>query len=365
MKIGLLTFHRAINYGAILQTYSLYKILSELNNQVEVIDYYPKQDESDYNIFRSFSLIRNWVYNILVLPYSMKIKIKKNKFAEFQDQNISLSRRFLSYADLKQSNLQYDAIITGSDQVFNPVNEEKINTYYLNFVSNDIKKIAYAPSFGISNFTLELAKKIGPYFESFSSLSCREKDGSKFITETSGRSCPTVIDPVFLTSKDAWNNVAECKTIEGGYIFVYDLNGRERLIDLANKLKNKTGLPIVCLSTKKYFIKRYNVDFLILDAGPKDFLKYISEANYVLTDSFHGTSFSLIFRKRFLSCVALQKSSARLTSLLSSLKLQHHLVQLGDIDSFDLNIADEEYNCQTELQEQIDFSLAFLNKSLK
>lgn len=365
MKIGLLTFHRAINYGAILQAYSLYKILKDLNNQVEVIDYYPKQDEADYNIFRSLFLPKNWIYNILVLPYSWKIKAKKDKFVDFQKRYLPLSRRFLCCADLMLGGQQYDAIVTGSDQVFNPVNDEKINTYYLGFASDKTKKIAYAPSFGISNFNSKLAEKLRPYLYGFNSLSCRENDGSKFISETSGKDCSTVLDPVFLTSKDEWNGIADCKTAERGYIFVYDLNGRNRLIELAYRLKTKTELPIVCLSTKKYFTKRYKVDRLVLDVGPKGFLKYISEASYVLTDSFHGTSFSMLFGKKFLSCIALQKSSARLTSLLSSTNLLHHLVQLEDVHSFNLDIIEEQYDCQMQLQKQIDYSLTYLKNSLK
>ena len=364
MKIGILTFHRAINYGAALQAYSLLRYLSEQHHNVSLIDYYSSEDDKDYDIFRSMTSLKNILYNILVLPYSVQIKRKKRRFSHFIQEYTTLTRRYYYYDELCRANLDLDSVITGSDQVFNPVSDSNIKTYYLAFVSDRVRRISYAPSFGISVFADDLADKIKPYLKKFHSLNCREQNGADYITKITEKNCPVVIDPVFLTSQKVWNAFVGTETTEDGYILVYDLNGRERLISLAKRLKEKTRLPIKCISTKKYFIKKYDVDELILDAGPIEFVQNIAKANYVLTDSFHGMSFALIYRKKFIVCNALKHASDRLSSLLMLLKLQYRLISLEDVMNTDITIIDTPMNYDTFLDEYINKSKDILDKSL-
>lgn len=361
-KIGLLTFHRAVNYGAILQAFSLNRYLTKNGCKVTLLDYYPKNDEESYSIFRSWFHPKGLLYNLLVLPYFKRLREKKNKFSAFLTNHFAMSERFETANDMQVVGDTFDCLITGSDQVFNPISKENIKAYYLTF-SDKPKRVAYAPSFGLSSFDAPLQSKLTPLLQKFSALSCRETKGAEFIAECTGKDCPVVIDPVYLTSAEEWAVIADTKIEDKSYIFVYDLNGRERLLQMAYELKKKTGMPIICLTTKKYCIG-YDVDKLVVEAGPKDFLKLIAEARYVLTDSFHGLSFSIIFRKPFLSTIAVAKSSERITNILSIIDEIDRIVPAEQINTFDYSIIDRPMNYQKELEAVVINSCNFLKTNV-
>lgn len=365
MKIGILTFHRAINYGAVLQAFSLCRYLSGMGHVVRIVDYYPKEDEEDFNIFRSWLSPKGIVYNALVLPYSLRIKKKKEKFKRFIEHHLSLTPRVYNPEELSRFDSEFDIFITGSDQVFNPVGENSIKAYYLAFAKN-AEKVAYAPSFGLSSFDDGIREKVSGYLRAFSSLSCRESKGSLFIEECTKQDCPVVVDPVFLTLQEEWlKEVSHIKPIiEGQYIFIYDLNGRESLLRMATKLKEIHNIPIVCLTTKKYGI-HYNADKLLIDVGPLEFVKYIADAKYILTDSFHGLSFSVILRKKFLSLIAVERSSERITNILDIIGERNRLVRKDNIEEFDYNIIDSELDYDVSLENMINLSYEYLNKAIQ
>lgn len=365
MKIGILTFHRAINYGAVLQAFSLCRYLSGMGHVVRIVDYYPKEDEEDFNIFRSWLSPKGIVYNALVLPYSLRIKKKKEKFKRFIEHHLSLTPRVYNPEELSRFDSKFDIFITGSDQVFNPVSENSIKAYYLAFAKN-AKKVAYAPSFGLSSFNDGIKEKVSGYLQAFLGLSCRESKGALFIEECTKQDCPVVVDPVFLTLQEEWlDEVSHIKPIiEGQYIFIYDLNGRESLLRMASKLKEIHNIPVVCLTTKKYGI-HYNADKLLIDVGPLEFVKYIADAKYILTDSFHGLSFSVILRKKFLSLIAVERSSERITNILDIIGEQKRLVRKDIIEDFDYNIIDRELDYDVSLENMINLSYEYLNKTIQ
>lgn len=371
-KIGILTFHYAINYGAVLQAFALSQTCEKLGYEVEIINYCTQSHERANRIINDSKrgLFKTLIYSLLVMPHLGQLKRKKNRFRLFLKEKLHISYRFFSSKELMGNLPPKDAYITGSDQVFNPVSFENIRAYYLDFEKqNGSKKIAYAPSFGISSFDEALTDKIGHLLKDFDSLSCREDDGANYIESVTGRVTPTVLDPVLLLNEEEWKALSlsikkPCKT-KGKYIFVYDLNGRDNLIALAQKLQHKVRLPIVCLTTKKYCVGRYNVDEVIMDAGPKEFVSLVSNAAYVLTDSFHGTAFSLIFKKQFLAYNALPKASQRIRSLLSALGLNERLVENVSVNEEEvfkcINQADD---YQSILNELIDKSKSYLINSL-
>lgn len=365
MKIGILTFHRAINYGAVLQAFSLSRCLTRMGHAVSIIDYYPKEDEKDFDIFRSWLSFKGIVYNLLVLPYSLRIKRKKDKFKDFIEHNLNLTPRVYNPNNLSRLDEEFDIFVTGSDQVFNPVNENSIKAYYLAFAKNT-NKVAYAPSFGLSSFNDGIKEKLSGYLQAFSGLSCREFKGALFIKECTQKDCPVVVDPVFLTSKEEWQTeVSHIKPIiEGQYIFIYDLNGRESLLRMAYKLKEIHNIPVVCLTTKKYCL-HYNADKILIDVGPLEFVKYIADAKYVLTDSFHGLSFSVILRKKFLSLIAVEKSSERITNILDIIGEQNRLVKKDGIENFDYNIIDNDLDYDISLEDTINKSYEYLKNKIQ
>lgn len=371
-KIGILTFHYAINYGALLQAYALSRACEKLGFDVELINYYNHRHERANNIIydakRSF--LKNIAYTFLVAPHYLQLKRKYKSFLMFKREYLNLTRRFETASDLIQNIPAKDFYISGSDQVFNPAFDENIMVYYQSFLKQPgTKKIAYAPSFGISVFDDSLRERLFDLLNDFDNLSCRENDGAEFLSRLTGKNVKIVLDPVFLLDEEEWGNIESDNEYihkhEKGYIFVYDLNGRDNLISISKKLQQKVNLPIVCLTTKKYLIGKYHVEDIIINAGPRDFLSLIHNATYVITDSFHGIAFSIIFQKQFLAYNALPKASQRIKSLLGLINLKERIIDTANADEECIwQIISQKLDCQSELREYINLSVSYLNESL-
>lgn len=372
-KIGILTFHYALNYGAVLQAFSLLRNCEVLGYDVEIVNYFTREHEVANRIIfdKHRGVVKSLFYTILVFPNMLKLWRKQRRFNQFREEALRLSRRYKTATELLNNLPDKDAYITGSDQVFNPVSDDNISVYYLEFTKRtDQRKIAYAPSFGISTFDISFRKRIYNLINDFDYLSCREDDGAVFLSNITGRDVPTVLDPVFLWGAPQWRKVMSpyrgINKCRNGYIFVYDLNGREHLLLLAKKLQNKTNLPIVCLTTKKYLIGRLHAGQTILDAGPREFLSLIANASFVVTDSFHGVAFSIVFQKKFLAFNALPKASQRIKSLLEDLSLSERFIVDTSVDDDSIYaVVGKENNYIDRLNVLIASSRLYLEESLK
>jgi len=337
MKIGILTFHTSENYGAVLQAYALQETLKrEFNSsEVEIINYAPITTKKSYRIYKykSNNIIKQFLLYCLTTYYYFALKNKKNKFYSFVNNFLNLSNQtYLTELEFLGNIPNYDVYITGSDQVFNPNNPNNKRIFFLDFPKNKSKKIAYAPSFGVTQFSDEQKEKITSFISSFDALSCRENEGANFLTKITGKKVPVVLDPVFLLSEKEWNKVIVLPKTKDKYIFIYDLNGGEALVKIANKIKGKTGYKIVCCTSK--ITAFYHIDKQLYNLGPQEFLGYIKNAEYVVTDSFHGTAFSVVFNKKFYSYIAFSKTSSRIISLLKNLGIDNRLVLKESLSSF-------------------------------
>lgn len=337
MKIGILTFHTAENYGAVLQAYALQETLKrEFDKaEVEIINYAPLSTKRSYRIYSSKSknVIKQFLLHCLTSYHYLSLKRKKNKFYFFVNKFLNLSNKtFLNQFDFFNNIPEYDVYITGSDQVFNPKNPNNKRIFYLDFPKNDNKKIAYAPSFGITQFSEEQQKEIAYYVSSFDGLSCRENEGAEFLATITGKEIPTVLDPVFLLSSKQWDEIIKPPEIKQKYIFIYDLNGGKNLVTIANKIKKETGFVIICCTRK--ITAFYDVDKQIYSIGPQDLLGYIKNAEYVVTDSFHGTALSIVFNKKHYSYIASEGTSSRIISLLENLGISNRVILKRTISTF-------------------------------
>lgn len=356
-KIGIITFHAADNYGAVLQAYALQTYLSTQGNCAEIIDFVPYGvEKANLPLFvNDKKLIKRLIKQVLILPNYFKLKRKNSKFAEFRKDYFKLSRKFRTADEIRGAELDYDICITGSDQVFNPLIQNS-DIYYLDFC-NKSSKIAYAPSFGIKDFTKvkESTKKL---IKEFKHLSCREADGAEFLSEVTDNAVPTVSDPVFLLSNEEWSKITT-KPRTDRYILIYDLNGGKALVEIANKIKTETGLPVICITANKYANTKYKVDELLVSCGPVEFVSYIQHAEYVVTDSFHGTAFSTLFHRKFISFVALKHAASRIQSLLGKLGIEDRIYY--NAKDFDIKrVVFKEYD--KELEELVANSKQFLSE---
>lgn len=337
MKIGIFTYFQT-NYGAVLQAYALQKYLQEQpNTEVEIIDFTTPDHLEGHKVFKRQSLknpVAAVAYYFFTVIHYVQLKHRVTRTWDFKKKYFHSTRRFSSMKDVLENHPIEDIYITGSDQVFNPIGMY-VPLYYLGFDKGNGKKVAYAPSFGISKFDDTITQKIEGYVKDFDFLSCREPAGAEYLSSIAGHEVPVVVDPVLLHDSDEWDKVAVCPKMKSNYIFIYDLNGADNLIKIAKKVQKKTKLPIVCLTRNR--LKLYPVDKQIYDAGPAEFVGWIKDASYVVTDSFHGTVFSLIFSKQFFTFIALERTSSRIRSILAKVGLDNRIVTKDGLNGFDFS----------------------------
>lgn len=365
-KIGILTFHTADNYGAVLQAYALKEYVStKYSSNTEIIDFHtPGHDVEHYKIFkkRHPNAIKNIILNSFVALRYFAFKRKHRLFEAFRNDYLSLSKcRYESEESLVVHEGDYDVYITGSDQVFNPYVPYS-NTYYLGFVKRpSIKKMSYAGSFGIAVLPDTEKARIKELLSGFDYISCREENGLTILKDLGIENADFVCDPVFLLSTEQWSKIIANRMVQEDYIFVYDLNGGASLIEIAHNIKKGTGLKkIICATSKA--IKHYKDTECKYDVGPLQLLSYIKYAKYVVTDSFHGSSLALILNTKVLIYVATPSTSSRLTSLTTKLGISSQLIDNSHL--FELHsVTFNDY--RNSLSEYVAQSVAFLDKSLK
>ena len=362
MKIGIFTFFQT-NYGAVLQAYALQKYLqNQPDTEVEIIDFTTPEHLEGHKVCKRQSLKNPVVaiaYYFFTLIHDRQLKRRVTRTRDFKNKYFHFTRRFSSMKEALKNHPIEDIYITGSDQVFNP-NGKYVPLYYLGFDKGNGKKVAYAPSFGISEFNADITQKIKGYIQDFDFLSCRELTGADYLSSITGHDVPVVVDPVLLHNADEWGKVAVTPRYKKDYIFIYDLNGADNLIKIAKDIQRNTGLPIVCLTGKRE--KKYSVDKQFYDAGPAEFVGWIKDANYVVTDSFHGTVFSLIFCKQFFTFIALEKTSSRIKNLLGKVKLENRIVTKRDLPLFDFLSYND--NVVTSLEQLTQLSRYYITRFL-
>jgi len=293
MKIATLTLHNANNYGAVLQSYALQKYLITKNYDTEIINYSPNKIGriNKSKKLRVLELIKN--------PKKLYAKIfyernKNKKFYEFRTNFMKISKdKYLGDASLEKADLKYDKYIVGSDQVWNTSITNNSKAFYLNFVKN-AEKISYAASFGKSDFEKQEDENIKQYLTKFNKLSVRENIHAKLMTENYGIEAETVLDPVFLLNKNQWSEIEKKIKLPQKYILVYVLEYSEEMFDYARKLAKKMKCKVLFLSLVKERVRGINLRGI----GPREFISIIRNAEYVCTNSFHGTAFSIIFEKK-------------------------------------------------------------------
>jgi hypothetical protein len=284
-KIGLLTFHRANNYGAVMQAYSLKISLQKLGAEAKIINYLsPKIEEQRTLNFNKFSLKK-----LFKIPFNC---ILNKRFSSFRKMFLTDTPKYIK-KDLEKLT-DYYAFITGSDQVFNPSGSNFDSAYFLSFAKKS-KKYSYAASFGKSFLSDKDKKFIAPLIKDFSDLSVRENIGIEIIRNLTGQKSSVNLDPIFLLNKEEWTKIAK-QTKEKDYILVYLMNNDGRILKFIDKLAHELKLKIIIITTvvKDFFTSKNTII-----PNPQEWLGYFINAKYIVTNSFHGTAFSINFNKNF------------------------------------------------------------------
>lgn len=331
MKIGILTFHRAINYGAVLQCFALQKVLQSYGHSVEIIDYRPECIEF-YRKFFSFERHKrtgnNLLKDILLSIYTWPAKRKANRsFNKFISTYLKVSKNKVKKID--SFSQDYDLIVIGSDQVFNP----KITwgydlMYWGDFKRNSqTKLISYAAS--VKNPSVDYSKndyaKINRLLSSFDAVSVRELSLKVFLERNCQIDSVVTLDPTLLLVKEDYNLIAEAVQ-EKNYIFLYSLDYKSGAFQLAQKMASQLGYKILCFSATRAPAMDNVIN--VVGGSVSEFVGYIKNAKLAIVSSFHGTVLSIINKVDFYSvCTA---GGDRERNILVALGLGDRLVNSTD-----------------------------------
>ena len=346
-KAGLCVRYDCNNFGSMLQILATQKAIKQFGWDYEIICY-DKRTPLFYltNVTRLFN------------PYFMKGKIEtfdKNRklkgFPEIQKGNQIRNRRiddyrktyigpysvvYKGYSSLVNGTVNYDVIIVGSDQLWTPAGI-KSKFYNLLFVPDNIRKISFATSFGVGEIPNSQKKMTAQYLERIEYLSVRETRGAEIVKSLTGREATVALDPTLLFTGDEWREIFPVnRLIDEPYILAYFLGSNEEHRDAVEELKKATGIKVVTIPFMDVFVERDLCfgDIRLFEVGPIEFLNLIRGADYICTDSFHGTVFSILNHKQFITFNRTnsndkQTRNSRIDSLFELLNLEKRRYQLG------------------------------------
>ena len=320
-KIGIITFHTALNYGAVMQTYALQQFLEKKGICTEIIDYRSPFIDKCY---RPFFISNRKILNSLVrgILFGRIIKNKRTVFEQFSKCYLHLSRKYLSSDEIEKDRDDYSFFISGSDQVWSTISAGFDPVYFLPFAKNE-QKISYAASIGTNSLSdaqcLEYKKRLN----GFSCLSVRETSAVDLLQKLDPhRKIYVHIDPTLLLQKDSWFSLLSGLPvgIPENYLLLFNVENPISDIAFAKSLANKRKLKIVYINDRTVLKDR---NIIYVEAPPPDiFLTLFANANIVVTNSFHGTVFSIIFQKEFYVELENKKQkNIRIENLLKELEI--------------------------------------------
>lgn len=341
MKIGILTFHFACNYGALLQCYALQKQLAACGHQVVVVDYRPKAVAGGYRWFdpRRFwgaTPVRFWRKTTAELKVIGARRRRYAAFDEFVRRHLDLSAPVSGPEDMSVMARDFDLLIVGSDQVWNRRITGGTDPVYWGAFGREAgtSLVSYAASME-DGFDMATEEAVRKYLPGFDALSVRERSLCRRLESClPERKVRVVADPTLLMEPSSWDEVTGEVPVDVPYLLFYQVRKSVQALGIAEQMAARLGLKLICLSAKTELENSPEV----ISASPSCFLALFRHASFVVTTSFHGTVFSLMFRKEFLCVEVGDGKGSRQDDLLSAFGLQGRTVaslpdeKLPDID---------------------------------
>lgn len=307
-KVGILTFHCANNYGAVLQAYGLSKAVEAMGHSVEVLDYRPLPARRAYG---------RWTRNPLKLLPSA---VTRHRFHQFRQKYLPLSSRaYLTIDDLRRYTTEVDYVICGSDQVWNITLYAGYDpAFFLDFRERSVpQRISYAASFGDAHDFGDHQQQIRDLLSRFDRLSVRDLKSQDILRELTGRTAPHVLDPSFLTD---YGPITPQRIFKHPYILAYFYGTSDFGIGVVRTLRERLGMPVVSVHSS------LDGAMMLRSAGPLQWLSLMHHAEFVCTNSFHGTCFSLINKREFVT-LPIARGQSRLEDILQTVGLKDRLVR--------------------------------------
>lgn len=361
MKIGILTFHRALNYGAVLQCYALQETLSKMGHDVEIIDYRPDYIEEyrkplNWNRLKKEPLVDK-LKRLLLLPlYWFNIKRASKAFDSFVGEHLVL---FGVKQNINTICSRYNAIVFGSDQIWSPVICKGFDpVYWGQFQKGNARFIAYAPSYG-GGFEMlgKTHQTLSEYLKVFDSLSTREEFARQALSSYTDKQIEVVLDPTLFATSEIFERIA-IRPKEKDYVLLFTVEEVPDSYSFAERIAKENNCQVIkVIAIPNIREKEKGVRSA---ATPGEFCGYFKYARFVVAVSFHGTAFSIIFNKNFYTLHS--KKEGRALNLLKKIGLENRLVNPNDVSAI-MPVDYTEANRKLELLRK-DSSL-FIEKALQ
>lgn len=361
MKIGILTYHRAHNYGAVLQAFALQEKLKALGHTVEIIDYSPNYLINPYKILSFNRLLTKSpiiiVKNLLNIIVTFRRRLIRHKrFNHFINKYLVISEKVTSVIPP-----MYDIYILGSDQIWNSKISSGFDKIFFGYFTTkkNALKITYAASMEANN----LSNGENVFFENalrnFNGISVRESNLSVLLQPLTSKIVKNVLDPTFIVDRLIWDNLAIKPKIAKKYVLVYDVRINDQTLILAHKIAKEIDGVVVQLTAwirSSYVKHRYQC------ASPKEFVGWIKYADCIVTSSFHGTAFSIIYNLPFYTIKLNDGADSRSELLLKNLDLSNRLISTES----NIHFTNIDYSNPNNLLEELKKeSLYYLSNFIK
>lgn len=357
MKIGIVTQPLHNNYGGLLQNYALQQVLKSLGHEPKTIDFVERITFTRYLL----SICKQLLISVLkcrcpqIRPYVEIPTFRNPIMADFVNNHIDRTRIVHSYTRRIINDERFDAVITGSDQVWRPIYNSYIEDMFLKFVPDSIKKIAYAASFGVDTweYNAKQTKRCAKQAKRLDAISVRESTGIALCKDYLGVDATCVLDPTILAGAKAYKPLLNKKTEEQDYLFAYILDITPEKHAYVESIAKSKGLKLIIQSADK------NATLSV-----EEWLSMIANSYMVVTDSFHGTVFSIMFHREFYSIVNIARGGTRFSSLLKTLGLDYRKGDVSQLQSLESSSIDWK-QVDHILDKQRQDSMNFLTNALK
>lgn len=328
-KIAFITRHSVSNYGSLLQTYATDRILRELGYDPVCINYW-REEELPQNITETLLLdsrmnrnaVTRMIYRLIQKPaFDGALK----RFNGYRGKYITMTEQeYHTEQELREQLPQADVYLTGSDQTWNTITRDKIDpAYFLSFVPDDRKKIAYAASFGKGSVRPCDRPTVEALLKRYDHISVREDSGVR-IVESMGLAAEHVLDPTLLISHQQWMELLPRKNLREKYVLIYQLAPNKAFEKYALEFAKRHNLKLLRISPNIHHALRSGK--LVYCPAIEDFLWYIQNAEYLLTDSFHATAFAIGLNTQFIDILP-NRASERIESILQIAGIQNRVLQ--------------------------------------
>ena len=367
-KVGIITFHTAINYGGHLQAYALQTAISQMGMSAEIIDYTKKVEHKSVGHYIEAILGIFKIIKIKKYRKSSEYLLRKEKFQNFDKHYFFLSQKCENRNDVLRLSKDYLAIVCGSDQIWNPFHTHCNDIFYGGTIEQN-RRIAYAPSFGTDSIPKRIQVDYKRLLNAVNYLSVRELSGARIIEELTGRKSLVVVDPTLLISKDVWLSLVHnskndyMEYSNKPFVVCYFLGKHERDLKTINDYFYEKGILVLNISQTPNGKYNNTIDVF---PGVEEFLFLICNSLAVFTDSYHGTMFSIIFERDFYSITRNDTKvnlNSRIGSFLSKIHCSEHMVKNVSYNLLN-NMSVDYHTINETLTEWKKESYSFLRESI-